>query len=187
MRRKSLLAGCLTLALAVLSGCSGAEEPSAQETVSQPDGGRDDSASPSEDSPTEPEGEATGGDYCDALAEAQADLAALETGPAAAPQLEQLVATFEDLAEQAPAEVADDWQQLISFFDRLDEALGEVGLKLADLGNPVALQQLTPKEVRELQTLVAGLQSKQLEQAAQKLTRHAKKECGVQLGGGQGR
>jgi hypothetical protein len=80
-----------------------------------------------------------GGGYCGAVKDHQAELGSIAHGSGRTALLQALPA-FDDLRSQAPDDVADDWQLLVTRIQALDTALTKAGVDPAtyDTKNPPA-------------------------------------------------
>lgn len=76
-------------------------------------------------------------DYCEAVKEHQQELSEIVAGGGPAALLEALP-IFEDLAEQAPEDIRDEWDTIIDALQALENALEEAGVDPAayDRENP---------------------------------------------------
>lgn len=162
MKRHLALSASAVLLAGVLAGCGGG------------DGGEGSS------------GEASGGnatdDYCTALEQAKEDIDALEQGDVA--QFEQTFQVLGELSEQAPDEVAAEWQVLDETLTGLEDSLAEAGLELADLEQLSAGEVPEGVDMAKLQALATEMQSfssAEVEEAGDAISEHAQTECGIDL------
>jgi hypothetical protein len=134
-------------------------------------------------------GSSASGDYCTQLKAAKADFDTFESDTPDFSKFDDAIATFHELADEAPSEVADDWKTLDGALTQMESALEDAGLKLEDLGAITAgqlpegmtadeLQALGPK----LQSSFSGLDTDEVKKAGDEIEKHAKAECGVDLG-----
>ena len=146
------------------------------------DDGKDKASSPKSSSTS------AGGDYCKQLKAAKADFATFESDSPDFSKFDDAIATFHDLADSAPPEVADDWKTVDGALSSMEKALSEAGLKMADIGaissgklpagmTPAELQAIGPK----LQSAFSGLETDNVEKAGNAIEKHAKSECGIEL------
>ena len=129
-------------------------------------------------------GESSADDYCGAVEAAKAQFDDLETGNFVA--FDQAFDTLRGLAEQAPEEVAAEWQVLVGGLDQFESALENAGLSLEEFGayvedpaNPP--EGLDPAALEQLGTELQSLDSGEFTQASEAITKHAQSECGVDL------
>ena len=135
------------------------------------------------------EGEAASGqdrteEYCQALEEAKADIDALEQGDVEG--FEQSFETISELADKAPEEVAAEWQTLDTALAGLEDSLAEAGLELADLEQLTAGQVPEGVDTAQLEKLAADMRdfgSTEVQEASDKISAHARTECGIDLDG----
>lgn len=129
-----------------------------------------------------------GDDYCTQLKAAKADFASFDSSSPNFDKLDDAIATFHKLADNAPSAVDEDWKTLDGALDSMEKALDDAGLKLSDLSAITAgnlpegmtaqeLQDLGPK----LESAFSGLDSDKVEAASDNIEKHAKDECGVDL------
>lgn len=121
--------------------------------------------------------------YCEDLRSAEEQFSSFGDDAA---QFEEAVATFRELGEEAPDEVADDWEAFLGAFDELEAALNDAGIELSDLeeiqqGNlPEGVSQ---EDLRALGTEIEALSDGTVEKAGSAIEEHAKTECDVDLSG----
>ena len=161
--------GVLALTGALLVGCGGDDEAAtALRNGEAPGEGGD-----ADRGTVEPEGD--GGDeaFCAQAAGIEERVAALEEDLSTGAQLDELSATFEDLAEDAPDEIADDMDTLVQAFAALAEVLDRV-----DLTDPESLQVLEEESARLEEEFG------DLEAAGENVETYLRDECGIDLGAG---
>lgn len=161
-------------------GSSADDTPSTSETTAEP------TAEPTEeptDQPTDDGGSAVTGDYCADLKSARDTFSALEDDDAGLGAFDEAIGTLRQLGEEAPGDIADDWQVLIGGLDTFQGALADAGLTLQDLADPQALQDLDPQALQDLTQQLESLDSKQFDQAADAIAQQAKADCGFDLDG----
>lgn len=120
--------------------------------------------------------------YCSDLENAKQDFAALQNGEAA--KFDQAFDTLQGLGENAPDEVADDWQVISDQIDELRSALEEVGLQVSDLeglSNGEVPEGVDQQELAELGTRLQGFGGEESQQAGEAISQHAQEECDIQL------
>jgi len=127
-------------------------------------------------------GSAGGGDYCDSIEDAKAEFGDIEGGDFAG--FDQAIDTVHELADDAPDEVADDWEVLEGALDDLVAALEKAGIELSDL-EAMSRGEMPPGlDPAKLQELAADMQDfggEELETATDNIEKHAKDECDVDL------
>lgn len=120
--------------------------------------------------------------YCDALEDMQekygsADVADLDN-------LDDVSSTFENLADEAPSEVEDDWQTLNDGVQDLKSALEDADIDtddLDDLDLEDLRDQLDEDQLQNLVTSWQQLQSPEMKEAGENMADHAEEECDVEL------
>jgi hypothetical protein len=121
-------------------------------------------------------------DYCEGLRNAQKEFRALESGDPSKVDLDDAFGRLQDLADQAPPAVADEWAALDNAISGMDKALEDAGLGFNDLTNPKSLQELDPQKARELGRKAQQFGGQQFEKASRAIEKHARTECNVKLG-----
>jgi len=127
-----------------------------------------------------------GGDYCSELKSDKAFFGTLDGSDPDLSKLDEVFSRMHTLADEAPAEVADDWKTLDDAFTTIENALKEAGLKPSDLGNLQNGQVPPGVDTSKLQALIPKLQSLssgEVTEAASRIAANAKAECGVDLTG----
>jgi len=122
--------------------------------------------------------------YCDALESAQQEFGAIDSGNITPANLNRILDRMHDLADQAPAQVADDWQKLNGAFNRLQSGLGDLGLSFEDLSDPRKLSQVDPQELQKFGQTMQQLGGPEFDQAGNAIERHARQVCHLNLGQG---
>ena len=133
------------------------------------------------------DGGASGGSYCDQLRAAKEDINSL-TGDGGTPDFagfDEIIATMRELADDAPDEVADDWDVLTGGLDAITEALDDLGITLEELMTSMTTGQL-PEGVTQEDLIAVGeelqeLGGDEMEEAGDAISEHAKSECDVDL------
>jgi Skp family chaperone for outer membrane proteins len=121
-------------------------------------------------------------DYCEGLRNAQKEFRALESGDPSKVNLNDAFGRLQDLADQAPPAVADEWAALDNAISGMDKALEDAGLGFNDLTNPESLQELDPQKAQELARKAQQLGGRQFEKASRAIEKHARTECNIKLG-----
>ena len=179
MRRLPTGLGILALTGTLLVGCGGGDDDAADalrdgeapqdegDGGNALDGGNDDGG-----------GDGGGNDedrFCAEAADLEDRLGSLQGGGDRLPSAEQFTevsAGFEDLAEDAPDEVADDMRTIAGALT----ALGEVFERI-DIQDPESLEALEEESARLEE------QFGDLEAAGENVETYLKEECGIDLGG----
>jgi hypothetical protein len=127
--------------------------------------------------------------YCKELKAAKADFSSLGSGSPDFNKFDQVISTFHKLAKSAPDEVKPEWQTLDGGLTTLQKDLADAGLSLKDLG-PISQGQLPPGMTQEqlqalapkLQVAFGKLENDKFQKASDKIEKHAKTTCKVDLG-----
>lgn len=160
MKRSLALASALVLA-GVLAGCGN-------------DGGGENQAE-SADS------------YCDELRDANEEFSAISGENPDPEKLDSALQRMSEIAEQAPSEVQSEWETLDSAITEVRTGLEEAGVTFADLAklsdDPSALPEgVDQAKLMELAQTVQKMDSEEFTTASEKIQKHAKSECDVELG-----
>lgn len=124
--------------------------------------------------------------YCDELESNAEFFQGLDSGDVDPSEFGQVFDRFGELAEQAPEEVAGDWEVLDSALQRFEDGLDEAGLDPADLeglGSGQLPEGVDPQALQELATTAQELDTEEFSEAGDNIEAHAEEECGVDLGG----
>lgn len=125
--------------------------------------------------------------YCDDLSAAQEQFESLSTNDLSS--IEEAFDTFHELADQAPDEIADDWQVLDEGITTIETALEEAGLTFADLEGLQSGQLpegVEPEDVQNLASQFSELSSQEFTDASDAIETHAQDECDVDLSSDSG-
>jgi hypothetical protein len=122
-------------------------------------------------------------DYCGTLKDTKAQFDSLETGDFK--NFDELTDKFDEVVDQAPDEVKDDWEVLRDAVKEFVDALEDAGLKPSDLD---ALQKtgelpdgVTMDDVTEAFQKAQALSSDDVGKASEAIRKHAKDECNIEL------
>lgn len=123
--------------------------------------------------------------YCEDLRSAEEQFSAFDEGTPDAQEFEDAIATFRSLGEEAPDEVAGDWETFLAAFDDLEAALNDAGIEfgdLADIQNGGELPDgVDPQALQDLGAEIESLGGDEIEQASDAIEEHASSECDVDL------
>ncbi|MBF4163783.1 hypothetical protein [Nocardioides acrostichi] len=115
--------------------------------------------------------------YCDQLKESKSTLNSLDSSDA---DIDKAFDTFEKLGDEAPDEVADDWDTLNEGVDKFQEALDDAGVDTSDLSN-LDPSTIDSDKLEELEAASQELSDSKYQDALQNIEEHAKEECNVDL------
>lgn len=126
--------------------------------------------------------------YCKDLEAAKADFATFGSSSPDFNKLDAAINTFHKIAGDAPSEVSAEWKTLDTALTGLQNDLKALGLSLKDLG-PITQGQLPPgmtaqdlaKIAPKLQATFTKLSDAKFKKASDKIEKHAKSACGVDL------
>lgn len=187
MRR--LLAGLAAplLAVSLLSGCGGADEPAADDAPSTDPSSSAPDEEPSEDAPPTEEpsqdvtADAAGADtkYCELLGTDFATLFANISGPE---DVVKAIGIIKQIAGEAPPKVEDEWGRMQGALGQVEGAL----TKAAKLQKQAADGKVTAKQLQK-QTVkltkdMEALSTPANDRAGDVVAKHASDYCGVTLG-----
>jgi hypothetical protein len=118
--------------------------------------------------------------YCDTLEETQKDFEDFDTGDLS--NFDDFTDRVEDLADDAPDEVRDDWKVVDKAFGDFMDAMDEAGLKPSDL--PAAAGGDLPEgvdmeEFSQAMAAAQGLTTDEVQKALENIQKHAKDECNL--------
>lgn len=177
---KRLLIGLTApvLAVSLLAGC-GSDDTSAEATqeTASPSDAESPSGQPSEDAAGDAEGADT--EYCKLLSTDFATLFANMQGPE---DVNEAVGIMKQIADEAPADVEDDWAVMEGALGQMKGALLRAAelQKKAENGeiSKTELQKQTATLMKDMQALDTPRNNK----AGDAVSQHATKYCGISLG-----
>jgi hypothetical protein len=120
--------------------------------------------------------------YCDSLEKTQKDFDDFESADFS--NFDDFTDRVEELADEAPDEVKDDWKVLSDAFKAFVEALDKAGLDPADLeglGTGELPEGVDMEALTEAMTEAQALGSEEVEKATENIEKHAKDECNIDL------
>jgi uncharacterized phage infection (PIP) family protein YhgE len=171
--RVTVIVSTVVLGAGLLAGC----------------GSGDDDTKASADASSSAKGSSSSSAYCKELKSASDDIAALQSGSPDFGKLEDTIETFHGLADAAPSEVEDDWDTLVTGFTKLQKTFEDAGVSMDDLATINSGQIPEGMSQADLAALGPKLQSAfteddqaELTTAGQNVEKHAKSECGIDLG-----
>jgi hypothetical protein len=129
--------------------------------------------------------------YCAALKEDQRRLARLSAdsakpGRAGADALGDSVGLLSRLGDQAPEDVADEWETLVGALRGLSTAIDESGAAPRDFAGGTRPDGVTTGQYAAVRQAGEELRSTRVQQAAASIEQHAQDVCKVDLGSGLG-
>jgi hypothetical protein len=130
-------------------------------------------------------GSSASGDYCDELKSDAAFFNDLDSSNPDLSRMDEIFSRMHTLADDAPDEVADDWQTLDDAVSTIESALKDAGLKASDLGDLQSgqvPQGVDPSKLQALLPKLQALSSGDVSAAAQRIASNAKDKCDVDLG-----
>lgn len=120
-----------------------------------------------------------GGDYCETLKEAKKEFGSQDMA-----NLDDIADRIQELRDQAPDEVQDDWEVLGEAYDEVLQALEDAGISQEDLEAMQKGETLSPEDMEAFAEAMAELESlnsEEVEKASDAISKHAKEECDVDL------
>jgi hypothetical protein len=124
----------------------------------------------------------SGGDYCSDLKDAKKQVDAVKGGDFS--DLEKTTDAMNELADEAPDEIKDDWEILVEGVQKLVDALKKAGLDDDDMATLQSGQIPDGVDMATLQSLmteIKALDTEEFQTAGENINKHAKDECGVDL------
>jgi hypothetical protein len=118
--------------------------------------------------------------YCDAVEEHQAELGELagEGGPSA---LLDALPIYRELQEQAPDDIADEWQQVVRSVEGLQEALDDAGVDPGTYDPEQPPEGVTEDQVAAIAAAADRVGSAETQNALQGLDQQARDVCHTPL------
>ena len=120
--------------------------------------------------------------YCDTLKSTQKDFDDFEAADFS--NFDEFTDRVEELADDAPDEVKDDWKVLADAFNGFVDALDDAGLEPADLeglSNGEMPEGVDMEQLQEAMSKAQDLGGKDFEKATDAIEKHAKDECNIDL------
>jgi hypothetical protein len=121
-------------------------------------------------------------DYCKTLKDTKAQFENLETGDIK--NFDELTDKFDEIVDQAPDEVKDDWETLRDAVEEFVDALKDAGLEPEDLEGLSSGQLpegVSMDDVTAAFEKAQELDSEDVQDAGKAIEKHAKDECNVTL------
>ncbi|MGI9086114.1 MAG: hypothetical protein ACR2FE_12655 [Aeromicrobium sp.] len=121
-------------------------------------------------------------EYCKDLKAASTEFDSLSSSDVS--KLDEAFKTFHELADDAPAEVKDDWTTLDKGITDVEKALKDAGLKFSDFAELQKGNMPEGVDVEKLQGLAAEFQkldSAEFDKSSKAIEKHAKDVCKVNL------
>lgn len=122
----------------------------------------------------------SGGDYCKELKDSKEFISGLDMSDFT--QLGDALDAYHGLAELAPSEIEKDWAELEEGITSIEDAFEAIGLKLDELKPGQVPPELSPEDQEQVRERLASLDPEAFAAAATNIEKHAKDECGVDLG-----
>ena len=118
--------------------------------------------------------------YCDAVTDHQQELSDI-VGGGEPDALLQALDAFHDLEDTAPSDIADEWQQVVSSVEGLQEALDDAGVDPATYDRSRPPAGLTDEQRKAIDAAASRLGSAETAQALQDLDQQARDVCHTPL------
>jgi hypothetical protein len=118
--------------------------------------------------------------YCEAVEEHQAELAEVAASDDPAAVLDALEA-YDELAEEAPRDIADDWRAVVEPLHALDEVLAEHHVDPSTYSAEEPPEDLTDDARAEIEAAARAVGSQQTVEAMTEVEQHALDVCGTPL------
>ncbi|MGH3367726.1 MAG: hypothetical protein ACRDOY_11025 [Nocardioidaceae bacterium] len=117
--------------------------------------------------------------YCSELKSVQKEFDALGSGNINGANLDKAFDRMQELADQAPEAVADDWAKIDNALTQMEAGLKDLGIGFEDITNPEKLQDVDPAKLQEFGAKMQKFAGKEFDAAGKNIQRHAKQECGI--------
>jgi hypothetical protein len=129
--------------------------------------------------------------YCSSLKDDQKRLARLSTdsgkaGKAGARALGDTVDVLSGLRDEAPDDIADEWDALVGALEGLSSAIEDSGAAPSEFAGGARPEGVTTGQYAAVQQAGEELRSLRVRQAAASIEQHARDVCKVDLGNGLG-
>ena len=118
--------------------------------------------------------------YCDAVKDHQQELGEV-LGGGAPDALLKALPIFEDLADEAPEDLRDEWKTVIDALEGLQQALEDAGVDPATYDRDAPPDGLSPEEQDAIDTAARRLASEDTVTAFSGVDQQAKDVCGTPL------
>lgn len=124
------------------------------------------------------------GSYCDDISNVKDSIQGLQGDDLTQAKFDQLTADLKGIANEAPADVQDDWQTMEDAITTLNTALDKAGVSLDDLKNlgSSGAPTLDPAKLQELAAAAQSLSSSELESAQKAIQTQVKDDCNIDIG-----
>jgi hypothetical protein len=119
--------------------------------------------------------------YCSSLRSAQQEFGALNSGQLTGSNVQRIFDRIHSIADQAPPEIAKEWQTLDGAIGQMESGLQDLGLGFEDLQDPQKLADVDPKQLQKFGEEMQKLSGPQFERAGNQIEQHAKQECNIDL------
>lgn len=129
-------------------------------------------------------GSSASGDYCKDLKQAVTKYGGLSSGDYK--KLDEALATFHEIADEAPGEVKDEWKELDGTLTSIEKALKDAGLTFSEIAEMQSGKIPEGVDASKLQGLakdMSKLSSAEATKASAAIEAHAKKACKVDFKG----
>jgi hypothetical protein len=123
---------------------------------------------------------ACGQDYCDSVADHQAELTDL-TGSGSAAALLSALPVFQDLADDAPDDISDEWRTFLDALEGLDKALRDADVDPASYDDKDLPAGLTDEQRKRIETAATALADPAVVAAFDGVQQQAKDVCHTPL------
>ena len=132
-------------------------------------------------------GSESSGDYCDTLKSSQSEFEDLDPTALTEEKFSALQEKINQLEEEAPSDVKDDWGTAGEQLDKFKGLLDEAGIDFDDIQTLKQNKMPEGIDVAKLQAMIPKLQQfaqdPSLDKAEEAIRKNAKSECNITLGG----
>src|SRR5690606_973431 len=172
MRRVGMMVCAAALGLAVVAGCSGEDEPTAehtQEETTQAAENDGSDADTGQDTETEASGDESASEYCKKASESGQKILSPDATSA------DFVQVYRDIAAVAPEDIKADWTAIADSLETLQKA--QEDMANADTSDPEAAMEQLNKATKEMEKVSADLEA-----ATDAITKDLNERCGGLMG-----
>jgi hypothetical protein len=123
--------------------------------------------------------------YCGKLEDAQNSLEDVNFDMGSQEEWDELTSTMEDIAEDAPSELEDDWANVTGVFDDIQAALDDAGVSIDDLAGIQESGELPEgvelEDLQALEELATAADDAGLQDSLDAIAQDAEERCGITL------
>lgn len=167
------------------SSAPSSSTPSSPPPSSTPSSPSSSSSTPSSSSSTTQSGSGDSEEFCNTITSAKDDFSGLSSGTMTQADFDKMISTFNDLSDQAPAEVKQEMTEVATLFSDMDSLMKKYNITFDDIQG--MQQGQTPQGVSQQDLMDMSQEMQKLDLTGltsnlQAVGTFAQSECGVQVG-----